>query len=139
MKLMHKAEMRRARIEMIPLMDCIFLLLTFFIYASLSMTLHRGIKVHLPAASTAEVEKQSRLTISITADGRLYLDKEQVTVNQLLTQVKSRQQKDKKLAVFINADKQAHVGLAITVLDLLRKNDVTQVSFLTTAESKVVP
>jgi biopolymer transport protein ExbD len=47
---------RRPRIEMIPLIDVVFLLLVFFIYSMLSMTIHRGLPVNLPTASTSMVD-----------------------------------------------------------------------------------
>ncbi|MGE5310719.1 MAG: ExbD/TolR family protein, partial [Nitrospirota bacterium] len=57
---------RRGRIEMVPLIDCMFLLLVFFIYSMLSMVLHRGIKIDLPEARTAPVHKEDYLSISVT-------------------------------------------------------------------------
>jgi len=46
----------KARIEMIPLIDVIFLLLVTFIFFTISMTIHRGLPVQLPSASSAMVE-----------------------------------------------------------------------------------
>ena len=48
---------RRARIEILPLIDIVFLLLVFFIYAMLSMAVHRGVPVNLPTSSSADREK----------------------------------------------------------------------------------
>ena len=55
---------RSPRIEMLPLIDIVFLLLVFFIYAMLSMAVHRGMPVILPTSSTAEIDKE--LIISVT-------------------------------------------------------------------------
>jgi len=119
---------------MIPLIDIIFLLLVFFIYAMLSMAVHRGIRVKLPAATTAEVDKQEHITITITADGRLYLNKQPLTFEQLVGRVKAMGMLEEKPVIFINADKNASFGLAIKVLDTLRLHGITQVSFLTVPE-----
>ena len=50
---------KRARIEMIPLIDVVFLLLIFFIYTMLSMTIHKGIPVLLPKAKTGLIEREA--------------------------------------------------------------------------------
>ncbi|MBW2339659.1 MAG: biopolymer transporter ExbD, partial [Deltaproteobacteria bacterium] len=49
---------RRARIEILPLIDIVFLLLVFFIYAMLSMAVHRGVPVILPTSSSARIERE---------------------------------------------------------------------------------
>ena len=56
MKLMINTS-KKARIEMLPLIDIVFLLLVFFIYAMLSMAVHRGIPVSLPVSSTAKTDR----------------------------------------------------------------------------------
>ena len=55
---------RRARIEMLPLIDIVFLLLVFFIYAMLSMAVHRSLPVSLPVSAMAETETAASLTIT---------------------------------------------------------------------------
>ena len=49
--------MQKSRIEMLPLIDVVFLLLVVFIYTMLSMAVHHGLAVHLPSSSVAEIEK----------------------------------------------------------------------------------
>ncbi|MGA9260379.1 MAG: biopolymer transporter ExbD, partial [Desulfobacterales bacterium] len=58
---------KKARIEMLPMIDCVFLLLVFFIYAMLSMAVHRGLPVNLPAAKTVKIDKKLVLAVSINA------------------------------------------------------------------------
>ena len=60
-------EGRRARIEIVPLIDVVFLLLVFFIYAMLSMTVYRGVRVRLPAGS-GDVEEMKTVVINIDAE-----------------------------------------------------------------------
>ena len=64
-------EAKKARVEMLPLIDVVFLLLVFFIYAMVSMVVHRGIQIDLPSAGTATLESEDY--ISITIDERLFL------------------------------------------------------------------
>jgi biopolymer transport protein ExbD len=120
---------KRARIEIIPLIDVIFFLLATFMMVSLSMVKNSGIKVNLPAAATsAPQEHNDRTTISVTKDGDLYFNKEQMSLDQLparLQQLKTEQPDPK---VFINGDEKAYFGAAVEVLDDLRKAGITKVA-----------
>jgi biopolymer transport protein ExbD len=75
---------KRARIEIIPLIDVIFFLLATFMMVSLSMVKNNGIKVNLPAATTsAPQEHNDRTTISVTKDGDLFFNKEELQLDQI--------------------------------------------------------
>jgi biopolymer transport protein ExbD len=74
---------RKARIEMLPLIDIVFLLLVFFIYAMLSMAVHRGMPVTLPFSATATVEHQEMVALTVRADGRLFVDRQEVRLEEL--------------------------------------------------------
>ncbi len=128
------------RIEMIPLIDIVFLLLVFFIYAMLSMVVHRGFKVELPKATTAEVDKEDYASITVDKDNRVLLNKEEILIENLSEEVKSKIKKGVK--IFINGDKEADLGVVITVLDTLRKDEVQEVYFETQpveGEANVTP
>jgi biopolymer transport protein ExbD len=120
---------KRARIEIIPLIDVIFFLLATFMMVSLSMVKNNGIKVNLPAASTsAPQEHNDRTTISVTKDGDLFFNKDELQLDQLparLQQLKSEQTDPK---VFINGDEKAFFGAAVEVLDDLRQAGITKVA-----------
>ncbi len=120
---------KRARIEIIPLIDVIFFLLATFMMVSLSMVKNKGINVNLPAASTsAPQEHQNDTTISVTKDGALFFNKEPLQLEQLparLEQLKIEQADPK---VFINGDEKSFFGSAVEVLDDLRKADITKVA-----------
>ncbi|MDR2826234.1 MAG: biopolymer transporter ExbD [Deltaproteobacteria bacterium] len=73
----------RARIEMMPLMDVVFLLLVFFIYSMLAMAVHRGMPLNLPVSGTAEREMESALALTVATDGTLFLDKEPIALDSL--------------------------------------------------------
>ena len=55
----NRFQCRKARIEMVPLVDMFFLVLVFFIYAMLSMAVHRALPVQLPASSSAELNQKT--------------------------------------------------------------------------------
>lgn len=123
---------RRARIEIIPLIDIIFFLLATFVMVSLSMVKNRGIHVNLPGASTsASLEPGDFATISIDAGGNLFFDKQPVTVAQLGDDLKQLLSSDTDPRVFINGDTKAEFGKAIAVLDEVRSFGITRVAIQT--------
>ena len=68
---------RKARIEIIPMIDTVFFLLVFFMMASLAMTVHGGIPVNLPKAARAEAAR-APVSVSISREGVIYLEREPV-------------------------------------------------------------
>jgi len=129
MRLSSGYENRKARVEMLPLIDIVFLLLVFFIYAMLSMVVHRGIKVELPGAATARLDKQDYVTITITKDNAVWLGEVPVGLGELPARVTELAARRGEMPVYINGDVRADLGIAVEVLDLLRQAGVEQVSF----------
>lgn len=128
---------RRARIEIVPLIDIIFFLLATFVMVSLSMVKNHGINVALPTASTSTAQALPDFTtLSITKDGSLFLDKMAVTPNELpmkLQELKTQKQGDPH--VLINGDETAQLGHAIRVLDECRRQGISKVTFQTRPQS----
>lgn len=129
MKINLNLKRKGPRIEMIPLIDIVFLLLVFFIYAMLSMVVHRGFQVDLPQAATAEIDKKDYVSITVDKDNRIFLNKDEVALKALSEEVKTKIKKEVK--VFINGDKEADLGAVISVLDALRKDKIEEVYFET--------
>ena len=119
---------RKPRIEMIPLIDLMFLILVSFVYGVFFMSVHRGVPVALPFSSTAKIEKQLTLTLSIQADGALFLDKEPVTLGHLAKSLELRAAQNKETGVLLFADKDLPYQKLHTVLDLIRHAGLRQVS-----------
>ena len=123
---------KHARIEIIPLIDIMFFLLATFVMVSLSMVKNRGIAVVLPAASTgAAQEHKDHVTVSIAETGQLYLDKRELTQEQLTAELRALHELNAELRVFIHGDENARLGIAITLLDEVRKLGITHAAFET--------
>lgn len=120
---------KKSRIEMIPIVDSFFLILVYFIYAFLSMSLHRGVPLQLPTASTAIEEKITHHGISINETGDFFWDKEPVSKEVLEQKLKDAKQNTPKdeLAIYIYGDKNAGHGVVVSVLDLLRQIGIARV------------
>jgi biopolymer transport protein ExbD len=128
MKLSSGYESKKARVEMLPLIDVVFLLLVFFIYAMLSMVVHHGMKIDLPSAGSVSLEKEDYIAITIDADNRLFLNKEPVEADGLAARVLALRGGESK-PVFIDGDQKADLGLAIELLDDLKQAGIEEVSF----------
>lgn len=131
MKLKSGFETKKARVEMLPLIDVVFLLLVFFIYAFLSMVLHRGLDVELPAANASVISQQDYVDITLTMDNELFVNKQPVTLESAPAAVHAALD-GRDLPVFINGDRRAELGLAVQLLDRLRLEGIKKVSFACT-------
>jgi biopolymer transport protein ExbD len=110
---------RKARIEIIPMIDTVFFLLVFFMMASLSMTVHGGIPVNLPKAARAEAAR-GPVTISIGRDGVVYLEREPIEPAQLTARLRKRAQAEPDVAAVIEADTDVRHGRVVDVMDAAR-------------------
>jgi biopolymer transport protein ExbD len=119
---------RKPRIEMIPLIDLMFLILVSFVYGVFFMSVHRGVPVALPLSSTAKIEKQLTLTLSIQAGGTVFLDKEPMTLESLAETLKLKAMENKETGVLLFADRDLPYQKLYTVLDLIRAAGLSQVS-----------
>ena len=132
MKISNPIIRRKARIEIIPLIDVIFFLLATFMMISLSMIKNQGINVNLPAARTSASEDRSKsVTITVTETSDVYLDKAKITLTMLSQELKALKAKDPELKVFINGDAKANFESAIKVLDTVRVAGITKVAIQT--------
>jgi biopolymer transport protein ExbD len=116
--------MPKARIEIIPMIDIIFFLLVFFMISTLSMTINRSLPVNLPTAATAQSTIRDNITLTLTQDGGLFLDKEPIALQDLGPRVKAALAVAPQLVVLINADGQVRHSAVVEALDALRQSGV---------------
>jgi biopolymer transport protein ExbD len=119
---------RKVRIEMLPLIDIVFLLLVFFIYAMLSMAVHRGLPVVLPTSSTSKVDKHLVLSVTVKTDGTIYVDKEQVTLTGLAEFLEKKARGDRQPGVLLFADRNLSYQKLFRVLDQIRSAGISRIS-----------
>lgn len=128
---------RRARIEIIPLIDIVFFLLATFVMVSLSMVQNQGISVKLPVASTSEKQdRKAQAVITVTEDGAVYFNKQKTDVPGLTAYLRDFKAANPDPKIFINGDEKALFGKTITILDEIRKLGITKVAIQTKVEKK---
>lgn len=124
---------RRARIEIIPLIDVIFFLLATFVLFTLSLNRSSGLPVALPPAATGEGRNPAdAVTLSIAADGTLGWDREPVTLDQFLVRLQAYREITRDPRVLINGDREARYTQVRYVIDEVRKAGITKVLIETT-------
>jgi biopolymer transport protein ExbD len=119
---------KKARIEMLPLIDIVFLLLVFFIYAMLSMAVHRGLPVELPLSTSAQIDKKLTLSVSVEADETIYVDKERVALEELTQVLRSKADHSREPGVLIFADRSLQYQMIYSVLDKIRRAGLSRIS-----------
>jgi biopolymer transport protein ExbD len=123
-------ESAEARIEIVPLIDIMFFLLAAFMLVSLSMVNLKSVKVNLPTAVSAETDtKKDFVDISVDKSGSIYLDKNPVASNELVSRLVEMQKTNPAQRVFISGDMDARHGDVIHVLDLVRTAGIDKVAF----------
>lgn len=107
--------------NIVPMMDVVFSILTFFIMSTLFLTRSEGLPVNLPQAATAKQQQQTRIAVTIKPDGQLALNKQPIQVSQLETGVRSLIQANQSSIVVINADEKVEHRYVIAAMDQIRK------------------
>jgi len=119
---------RGPRIEMLPLIDIVFLLLVFFIYAMLSMAVHRAMPIALPKSAMAEVDNRPRMAISVAREGVVYIDKQPVDLHNLVEILQNKSVTEKEKGVQVFADNRVEYQRLFLVLDSIKKAGISQIS-----------
>ena len=123
---------KRARIEIIPLIDIIFFLLATFVMVSLSMVKSKGVPVQLPAAASGEPQNRDEFTsITITGTNEILFNKQPVSAAGLTAALQNLQAENPDPQIFINGDENSLLGSTILVLDEARKCGIRKVAFET--------
>ncbi|MFO7684989.1 MAG: biopolymer transporter ExbD [Desulfobacterales bacterium] len=119
---------KKARIEMLPMIDIVFLLLVFFIYAMLSMAVHRGLPVNLPTSKTVNIDKKLVLTVTIKSDGSIFVDKEPVELDRVTTVLQGKVMGQEEPGVLLFADRTLAYQNLFEVLDRIRQAGLNRIS-----------
>ena len=107
-------------INILPMIDVIFAILTFFIISSLYLIKLETIPLNLPRASTSSISKDEFINVSISSNEKIFLNSEEIGLKSLNEELqKINIQNNKK--VIISGDKDVDYGRIVEVLDELRK------------------
>ncbi len=110
-----------AQINIVPMIDVIFAILTFFVMSTLFLTRQEGLPVNLPQASSAKKATQpARVTLTVDKAGEIFLNKQPITLDNLEAGVKAKVKPEQPLMVVLNADEGVNHGKIVAVMDKVR-------------------
>ena len=111
-----------AQINIVPMIDVIFAILTFFVMSTLFLTRQEGLPVNLPQASTAKKTAQPmRVTLTVDQAGKIFLNKQPISLDKLEAGVKEKVKPEQPLMVVLNADEGVNHGKIVAVMDRVRR------------------
>ena len=125
-------------INILPMIDVIFSILAFFIISSLFLTRSQGLPVDLPSAQTAQVKQSVQLSITIEPDGKMFLDRQPIELDNLKAALTEKIEPNSESVVIINADKKVEHGTVVKVMDRLRQVPGAKMAIATLAEGIAV-
>jgi biopolymer transport protein ExbD len=110
------------QINIVPMIDVVFAILTFLIVSSLSLSKSEGLPINLPKASTSQVQDSpAKITVTLDAQGKFRVDKKLVNLDQIESTVRQVMGSNPSALIVLNADKSVDHGNVVEVMDRLRR------------------
>jgi len=123
---------RGVEVNMSPLIDCVFLLLIFFIVTTVFVE-ETGVEIQKPQAASAQDIDKNSIMIALTADGKVVFGGREIGVNGVRGVV-ARQLREKEAPVIILADGDARTSPLVDVIDECKLAGAKQVSIAAVGE-----
>ena len=138
MKIPDRTYAREPSVEMLPLIDVVFLVLAAFIYASMFMTQKSGLPIDLPEASQTESQSQDLIMLTITREGSLYLDDRNLPLSDLEQALRAARIVRPDAVLLVEADREAEIGRLVKVMDITRLAGIDALTIQAESESSAV-
>ena len=114
------------RMELSPLIDCIFQLLIFFMLSSTFLT--PSIKLTLPTAEADSVSTTDEIMVTLSSDDTIYINKQQVTFETLGPEIRRLLQDSDEKAITIRGDSDSNFSAFVRALDIAKQNGAVNVN-----------
>ena len=121
----------RDSINILPMIDIIFAILSFFIISSLYLTRIDAIKVNLPKASTAVREQNKPQIITVDSNERIYFNSNEISLKNIYTMIRTNIENLEEPIVILRADTSVKYGVIVNLLDELRRIENLKVGIST--------
>jgi biopolymer transport protein ExbD len=135
MKIHSDSHEPEVRIEIVPLIDVIFCILTFFILAAVTLTRQNAINVDLPRAATGTTQMRKLLIVTVDPIGQTYVEKQPVSRDQLYQALLNFRQTSPEGTMVLYASRAASYNDVVQVLDLLQSVGGDRVALATLPSS----
>ncbi|NCD08838.1 MAG: biopolymer transporter ExbD [Negativicutes bacterium] len=131
MRLKKRRVTRAPELMISPMIDMMFLLLVFFIVATMNMAEIKTIDVKLPVAKSSSLETKTTFNVTVKADGSIWLGERQTDLETLVMQAALESKNDPGFAVIISGDGDGNYRNIVSLLDHLKQAKVTRVGLAT--------
>jgi biopolymer transport protein ExbD len=124
---------KKARIEIIPLIDVIFFLLATFVLFTLSLQRIQSVPLQLPVANAQQQQKKDDdlVTLQVSDAGTYFWNREPISASELEGRLRSYKASIQEPRVLVSGDNRAHFGATVYALDMIRKVGIEQMSIET--------
>ena len=127
---------KKARIEIVPMIDVMMFLLVFFVLISLHVIPAMGIKTELPTSSQPEkLEVRKHLLVTIGKGGQVQLDGVDYSLAALRAALIDVLRQSKDVDVVVNSDRGASVQQLVDVLDVVKGSGISSLAIASAAKS----
>lgn len=124
-------ELKKGGLDIAPFLNVFFIILIFFIFSS-SFIFQPGIRVNLPKALTGELVSQEGVVMTVTKENLVYLRERLINREEMASNLRTLA--EAKIPLVIKADSGSSLGKTVEILDLCRREGVSQVSMATAQE-----
>jgi biopolymer transport protein ExbD len=124
-------EVRKPRIEIIPMIDIMLFLLVFFIMMAMKMIPTSGLVGHLPSSTTSQALPPAKVVIEIHEGGGLVVDQMPMTLDGLKARLQSVTASNGKTVVTIAGSASASLQQLAKVMDACHQSGITQIGLST--------
>ena len=121
MRKFYKSYNRDPQINILPMIDIIFVILSFFIVSSLYLVKLESIPLNLPNAETSKNEVSDPMIVSLDVEGNIYINKNISTRESFENDISKLIVNEDKKLILIRADKDIKYGEVVYLLDIIRK------------------
>lgn len=129
MLFMHDEPRRKARIEIIPMIDVMMFLLVFFVLISLRVIPALGVKTQLPISGQPEkLDARKHAVVTVTKAGQLQLDGVDHTLPELVAELRKLGHVEQNLDVVVRSDRDASVQQLVEVMDAVKAAGISSVA-----------
>ena len=118
-----------AEINVIPLVDVVLVLLVIFMVTA--PMLYRGMDIKLPTSQSNTIRPDERLVLTIERDQKVYLDKDQLSLEQLEFKLKQAKRNNADVAIYLRADRAVPYGTVVRVMDEIKRAGIEKLGMVT--------
>ena len=126
-----RSKVEEANIDLTPMLDCVFIMLIFFIVTT-SFAKESGVEVNRPTALAPAPANKANVFVGLTADGDVYMEKRLIPVDSIRSEIERMRAENPEGDVVIQADKAAKNGVLVQVIDQIKAAGVEHVSVAAT-------